>query len=174
MYKQLLVSQELAIFEKIYDEPVLSSKGTYNCLKIFLNYIISTFTTFHIANMFIDLFKACGFDAPTDANPEIIILVVETQRALIGYTVLMPGYNSRSGRVLCLKNMFVREAYRARGLGRTIFEGVAKYALEHGYGSEENHVLAWNESAVKFYKRMGAEDLSVTQGWAYMRLEFGV
>lgn len=89
----------------------------------------------------------------------------------MGYTILMPGYSARSGRIMLIKNVFIREAYRAIGLGRVMFGGIAKYGLQHGYAFEEHHVQSWNESAVKFYKRLGAEDLSISEGCAYLRIQ---
>lgn len=123
------------------------------------------------------LFKSCGFSndqQQSSTDPaEIVILVAEAEnaKALVGYTVLMPGYSARSGRTLLMKNMYVRESHRAIGVGSAIFRGIARYGLQHGYAFEENHVFSWNKPAVKFYERMGAEDLSASEGAQYLRVE---
>lgn len=82
----------------------------------------------------------------------------------------MPAYSARSGRILQMKNMFVRESHRGSGVGRALFRALAAYARDNGYRHEENHVLNWNRPAVNFYKRMGALDMTEIEHWHYYRM----
>ena len=45
---------------------------------------------------------------------------------------------------------------RGLGLGREIFTFLARRASEHGCGRMEWSVLNWNESAIAFYRKLGA------------------
>lgn len=106
--------------------------------------------------------------------PDIVVLVAEDQTgrdvSLVGYTILMPGYSARSGRMLLMKNIYVRDSHRSAGVGRALFRALAAYALANGYAHEENHVLKWNQPAVNFYRHMGALDLTESESWRYYRM----
>ena len=59
-------------------------------------------------------------------------------------------------RGLYLEDLFVRPAFRRRGIGRRLLGEVARLAVERGCGRFEWSVLDWNESAIAFYKSLGA------------------
>ena len=50
----------------------------------------------------------------------------------------------------------MRPAFRRRGVGREIVGHLARLALERQCGRLEWSVLAWNEPALAFYRRLGA------------------
>jgi ribosomal protein S18 acetylase RimI-like enzyme len=53
--------------------------------------------------------------------------------------------------------LFVREAYRGRGIGTALLAEVARIAVaEERYGIHWE-VLDWNEKAIEMYKSLGAE-----------------
>jgi len=43
------------------------------------------------------------------------------------------------------------------GIGKALFEEVARTSAKRGYLRMEWQVLDWNEAAIGFYKRLGAE-----------------
>lgn len=119
--------------------------------------------------------EACAFHTnDPSVLPDIIVLVAEYEtknaKSLVGYTILLPGYSARSGRILMMKNMYVCDSHRTVGVGRALFRALAAYALENGYAHEENHVLMWNKPAVSYYRRMGALDLTESESWRYYRM----
>jgi len=57
---------------------------------------------------------------------------------------------------LYLEDVFVIPQMRGKGFGRAILVYLAKLALERGCGRFEWSVLDWNETAIKFYKDLGA------------------
>ena len=86
-------------------------------------------------------------------------------KAIIGYDGEEPvafaiyffSYSSFSGQPsLYVEDIFVRAANRGLGRGREMFTFLARRASEHSCGRMEWSVLNWNESAVAFYRKLGA------------------
>lgn len=55
-----------------------------------------------------------------------------------------------------LEDLYVRPAFRRRGVGQALLRQVAALAVERGCGRVEWSVLDWNEPAIAFYQRIGA------------------
>jgi GNAT superfamily N-acetyltransferase len=96
--------------------------------------------------------------------------------ALIGYyeyepvafAIFFHNFSTFVGRRgLYLEDLFVRPAYRGRGFGRAMLAHLAKLAIERNCGRFEWAVLDWNESAIRFYKNLGAVPLD---DWTTFRL----
>jgi GNAT superfamily N-acetyltransferase len=68
---------------------------------------------------------------------------------------------------LYLEDLFVRPAWRGRGIGRALLAWVAHAAVEHGCGRMEWSVLNWNELALRVYRGIGAQPMSE---WTVQRL----
>jgi GNAT superfamily N-acetyltransferase len=68
---------------------------------------------------------------------------------------------------LYLEDLFVRPAFRRRGFGRAMLEYLAREANRRGCGRFEWAVLDWNQPAIEFYRRFGAE---VLPDWRVCRL----
>ena len=63
---------------------------------------------------------------------------------------------------------FVRPAARGRGVGRALLAEVARIAVARGSGRLEWSVLDWNESAIGFYRGLGARPMDE---WTVYRLD---
>ena len=68
---------------------------------------------------------------------------------------------------LYLEDLFVRSAWRKRGLGRQLLAHLARIAVERGCGRMEWSVLNWNETALRVYRSIGATPLTE---WTVQRL----
>ncbi|KAF2295705.1 hypothetical protein GH714_033663 [Hevea brasiliensis] len=68
---------------------------------------------------------------------------------------------------LYVEDLFVRECYRRKGMGKMLLSAVAAQAVKMGYGRVEWTVLDWNVNAIKFYEEMGAKVLT---DWRICRL----
>lgn len=85
------------------------------------------------------------------------------------------GYTSCSymftwdGRTIHMNNLYVSESHRSKGVGKMIFMELMKHAKQTGCHRIEFHVGNTN-SAQKFYKKMGAIDVSERDGHVYYRL----
>ncbi|MGP1382378.1 MAG: N-acetyltransferase family protein [Thainema sp.] len=60
---------------------------------------------------------------------------------------------------LYLEDLFVLPEFRRRGIGQALLRYLAQLALDNGCGRFEWSVLDWNEPAIAFYQRMGADVL---------------
>jgi GNAT superfamily N-acetyltransferase len=97
---------------------------------------------------------------------EVAIGCLETKP--IGFVLFFHNYSTFLGRPgLYIEDLFVDEVYRRRGYGRRLLLHVAGLAKERGCGRLEWSVLDWNESAINFYKKLGAVPMS---DWTVFRV----
>lgn len=68
----------------------------------------------------------------------------------------VPG---RRGQLL-MKELFVREAWRGRGIGRALMAWVARHAQEHGCSRIDWNVSASNRPALAFYRSLNAQHVA--------------
>jgi GNAT superfamily N-acetyltransferase len=57
---------------------------------------------------------------------------------------------------LYLEDLYVKQAHRGKGYGKQMLIALAQLAVERNCGRFEWSVLDWNETAITFYKNMGA------------------
>ena len=69
---------------------------------------------------------------------------------------------------LYLEDLFVRPELRGKGVGKALLQFLAKLATDRQCGRFEWAVLDWNESAIGFYKSIGAEPVDE---WTIFRLK---
>jgi GNAT superfamily N-acetyltransferase len=87
----------------------------------------------------------------------------------IAYAIYFFTFSTMAGkRGLWLEDLFIDPAFRSVGLGRALMAHLAGIAIQHDCGRFEWIVLNWNESAIGFYKRLGA---SILDDWRICRLE---
>lgn len=83
----------------------------------------------------------------------------------VGFAIFFHNFSTFLGKPgLYLEDLFVLPEFRGQGIGKALLIYLAKLALERGCARFEWAVLDWNESAIKFYKGLGAvplEDLTV-------------
>jgi GNAT superfamily N-acetyltransferase len=92
-------------------------------------------------------------------NPRFDSLIAEWHGEPAGYALFFDFYSSWTGRQLFLEDLFVRTRYRGLGIGKAMLGTVASIATERGCRALRWEVLGWNESAVDFYRSLGAEFL---------------
>jgi len=67
-----------------------------------------------------------------------------------------------------LEDLYVPDRYRKAGVGRALLTDLAALAVQRGCPRLEWHALDWNELALGFYQRLGAERMSA---WELHRLQ---
>jgi GNAT superfamily N-acetyltransferase len=90
-------------------------------------------------------------------QPKFRSLIAEWDGQAIGYALFFGIYSSLKGSGIFLEDLFVREAFRGRGIGRALLSEVARIARQEGSYGVRWEVLSWNESAIKFYKSLGGK-----------------
>ena len=77
-----------------------------------------------------------------------------------GFALFFQSYSTFLGKPgLYLEDLFVRPSARGKGIGRRLLIYLAGLAVERNYGRLEWRVLDWNETAIRFYRSIGAEPL---------------
>ena len=77
--------------------------------------------------------------------------------AVAGYVLFFPFYSSFQGRAgLFLDDIYVREAFRGKGVGDALLGHVAKTALHEEYFCVRCEMLDWNQLGIDFYAHAGA------------------
>jgi GNAT superfamily N-acetyltransferase len=89
-------------------------------------------------------------------NPRFRALIAEWSAAPAGYAFFFNYYSTWAGRGLFLEDLFVREAFRGRGIGKALLAAVARIAVDEGCYGIHWEVLDWNEKAIELYKALGA------------------
>jgi GNAT superfamily N-acetyltransferase len=91
-------------------------------------------------------------------QPKFRALIAEWDRQTAGYALFFGFYSTWEGRPgLFLEDLFVREIFRGKGIGRTLLANVAGIAQRENCYGVRWEVLDWNQAAIDFYKRLGAE-----------------
>ncbi len=101
-------------------------------------------------------------------RPSAEVLIAREGDEPVGFAVYFFNFSTWLGRPgLYLEDLFVRPALRGKGYGRALLVELAKIAEARGCGRMEWAVLDWNEPAIQFYRKLGAEPLSE---WTVFRL----
>ncbi len=94
------------------------------------------------------------------SHPRFRGLLPEWDGELAGYAIYYPFYSSFQGPGLFLEDVYVREEFRGKGIGKALMAEVAATALREGLWALRWEVLDWNQPAIDFYKKLGATFLS--------------
>ncbi len=101
-------------------------------------------------------------------KPAAEVLLAFENKEPVGFAVYFFNFSTWLGRPgLYLEDLFVRPKLRGKGYGRSLLERLAQIAQERGCGRMEWAVLDWNEPAIQFYKKLGAQPM---EEWTVFRL----
>lgn len=101
-------------------------------------------------------------------RPAAHALIAEWDGRLAGFALwywTFSTFTARRG--LWVEDVFVEEDLRGFGIGHALFRRMAQEAVAIGCARMEWSVLDWNETAVRFYRRLGAVALDE---WTTQRL----
>ncbi len=101
-------------------------------------------------------------------QPRFRCLIAEWADEPAGFAFFFYNYSTWQGRPgLYLEDLFVRPAYRGKGIGKAMLVYLAQVAVRENCGRFQWQVLDWNTPAIDFYKALGAE---VMTEWLTMRV----
>ncbi|RAU84386.1 GNAT family N-acetyltransferase [Pontibacter arcticus] len=89
-------------------------------------------------------------------HPIFQFFVAESEEGIVGIALYYTAYSTWKGKMLFLEDLVVTESLRGTGIGKKLFDAVAREAKETGAKRFKWQVLNWNESAIGFYKKIGA------------------
>ena len=96
-----------------------------------------------------------------------VVLALEGN-APVGFAVFFHNFSTWLGRPgLYLEDLFVKPEERGKGYGRALLVHLANIARDRGCGRMEWAVLDWNEPAIQFYRKLGAQPMDE---WTVFRL----
>ncbi len=102
------------------------------------------------------------------SKPEAEAVIARVNGEAVGFALWFHNYSTFLGRRgLYLEDLFVLPPWRGHGIGRALLAHLARVAVERGCGRMEWAVLDWNEPAIGFYKRLGAQPMDE---WTTFRL----
>lgn len=96
------------------------------------------------------------------------ILIAEFDNKIVGQALFFKNFSTFLGKPgIYLEDLYVKPEFRSKGIGKTLLKKIISIAKERNYGRVEWSVLDWNESAIDFYKNIGAKPLT---DWTIFRL----
>ncbi|CAM3454347.1 GNAT family N-acetyltransferase [Zobellia roscoffensis] len=94
--------------------------------------------------------------------------VGENEGDIVGMALVYPRYSTWKGPVIHLEDLIVTEKMRGSGLGSALLKEVVKYGNDLGVRRICWEVLDWNEPAITFYEKKGA---NVMRDWDVVQLD---
>ncbi|MHC5228735.1 N-acetyltransferase family protein [Enterococcus sp. LJL99] len=93
-----------------------------------------------------------------DKKAEVII--GEIDGIPISFALFFSNFSTFLGKPgLYLEDLYVKEAYRGRGIGKRMLAFLAEIVLKRDYGRLEWWCLDENQPSIEFYKKMGAKSM---------------
>ncbi len=90
-------------------------------------------------------------------NPYAEIALAFYKNEPAGFALFFHNFSTFLGKPgIYLEDLFVKPEYRGLGIGKLLLTLLGKIAVERDCGRIEWSVLDWNESAIQFYKKLGA------------------
>jgi GNAT superfamily N-acetyltransferase len=102
-------------------------------------------------------------------KPHAEVVLAEDEHGVNGFALFFHNYSTFRGKPgLYLEDLFVVPERRGEGIGRALLLHLKDIAIDRGCGRMEWSVLSWNEPAVGFYRKLGAE---LMDDWRICRID---
>ena len=99
-------------------------------------------------------------------SPTVFAHVAESGGRIEGMAIWFLTFSTWTGRSgIHLEDLYVRPEARSSGIGRALLTELATIARRSGYARLEWSVLDWNETALRFYRSIGAVPLDEWTGY---------
>jgi len=102
-------------------------------------------------------------------RPSAQAILAEIGGQSVGFALWFATFSTFRGQAgLYLEDIFVKPAYRGRGIGKGLLAAVARTAVLEGCARLEWSVLNWNAAAIGFYRALGARPMDE---WTVYRID---
>jgi GNAT superfamily N-acetyltransferase len=96
------------------------------------------------------------------------VMIAEYDGKPAGHALYFYNFSTFKGKPgIYLEDIYIRPHLRGKGIGKSLLMHLIKLAKDRDFGRVEWAVLDWNESAISFYKSLGAVPMD---GWTIFRL----
>lgn len=113
-------------------------------------------------------YRRYGFGPNPVYRSFIVKNMAEEGPRYLGFALYFFTFSTFLGKpTLYLEDLFVLPEFRGRGIGTALLRKLAGVAVAHDCGRMEWSVLDWNEPAIRFYRKIGAQAMSE---WTVFRL----
>jgi len=90
-------------------------------------------------------------------HPKLSCEIAEWNGEGVGFALWFFNFPTFSGRPgIYLEDLFVRPAFRGKGIGKALLSHLARLGVEHNCSRLQWSVLDWNTPSIEFYKSLGA------------------
>tara|TARA_Y100000589_G_C27189263_1_gene644051 strand:- start:2160 stop:2615 length:456 start_codon:yes stop_codon:yes gene_type:complete len=96
------------------------------------------------------------------SHPYFWLLIAEKNGEIAGLAFYFIRYSTWKGKTLYLEDFIVKNEYRRQGIGTLIFEELQNIVRKEELSGIVWQVLAWNDLAIEFYKKLGA---TISNDW---------
>lgn len=94
-------------------------------------------------------------------RPFAEVVVARVGEAVAGFALFFHNLSTFIGKPgIYLEDLYVRPVYRGTGCGEALLRHVARIAVERDCGRFEWSVLDWNQRAIDFYRKLGAQPMN--------------
>jgi len=101
-------------------------------------------------------------------HPRVFCDIAEWQGEAAGFATWFLNFSTFRGRHgIYVEDIFVRPAFRRRGIGKALMQRLAQRCVDEGFARFEWAVLDWNTPSIAFYRSIGAQ---VLDEWRICRL----
>lgn len=100
-------------------------------------------------------------------NPSFHCFVAEVNGKIEGMALVYNRYSTWKGKAVHLEDLIVSDAMRGSGIGTALLDEVVKYGHHLGVRRITWEVLDWNEPAIVFYEKKGA---NIMRDWNVVHL----
>ncbi|XP_040907699.1 diamine acetyltransferase 2b isoform X2 [Toxotes jaculatrix] len=90
---------------------------------------------------------------------------------VVGYALYFYTYSTWKGRSVYLEDLYVMPEFRGNGIGKGLLSKVAEVGKKKQCVRLQLSVLNWNTPTRDFYAAKGAQDLTVSEGWHFIRFD---
>ncbi|KAL6098862.1 diamine acetyltransferase 2b [Pungitius pungitius] len=88
---------------------------------------------------------------------------------IVGYALYFYTYSTWKGRSVYLEDLYVMPEFRGKGIGKGLLSKVAEVGKKKQCVRLQLSVLDWNTPSRDFYAAKGAQDITASEGWHFLR-----
>lgn len=107
-------------------------------------------------------------DSGFGPHPVWWAFVAEAEGTVVGFALYYVRFSTWKGQRMYLEDIIVTEAWRGKGIGALLMDRLIAEARDKKFSGMMWQVLAWNEPAIRFYRKYNA---AFDSEWTNVSLE---